>query len=109
MMPPYNHDILEQKVTDFLREYAIDEKSKNNIAPYVAKISLLQNHLYQDLGFKNRSEMGIFMKKYFPILSELKPKEKLWKKFIYDSIDEVAPSCEYCETKESCFACSISA
>jgi nitrogen fixation protein NifQ len=65
------------------------------------------NHLYQDLGFKSRIEMGRYMKKYFPKLAELKPADKLWKKFIYDLIDETAPACVECKDQISCFACRV--
>jgi nitrogen fixation protein NifQ len=99
--------ILEEKVTNFLQKYAKDEYSKNEIAVHVAKISLMPNHLYEDLGFRNRFEMGAFMKKHFPNLSEIKPKDKLWKKFIYDSINEVAPACAKCSDQVNCFTCKI--
>ncbi|MEA3498290.1 MAG: nitrogen fixation protein NifQ [Campylobacterota bacterium] len=97
-------NMLELKVTNFLKQYAKDEYSKNEMAFHVAKISLMQNHLYEDLGFRNRFEMGGFMKKHFPELSKIKPKDKLWKKFIYDSIGEVAPACAKCEDQISCFS-----
>ncbi len=97
--------ILEQKVADFLSDYAVDLYSKEHIAPHIAKISLMQNHLYEDLGFSSRTEMGRYMNENFPILSKIKPKEKLWKKFIYDSINETAPACENCKDQIYCFSC----
>jgi len=100
-------DILEDKVTLFLQRYAKDQKSREEIAPYLAKISLEMNHLYQDLGFTNRLEMAKFMKEHFPILAQRKPSDKLWKKFIYDSIGEVAPACATCKDQISCWACRI--
>jgi nitrogen fixation protein NifQ len=99
--------VLEEKVTNFLQKYAKDEYSKNEMAVHVAKTSLMPNHLFEDLGFRNRFEMGVFMKKHFPELSKMKPKEKLWKKFIYDSIGEVAPACAKCADQVDCFTCKI--
>lgn len=99
--------ILEKKVMLFLEQYAKDEHSRDITASLVARVSLMQNHLYQDLGFKSRVEMGRFMKEHFPKLAELKPKDKLWKKFIYDSIGEVAPACEQCSDQLNCFACKV--
>jgi nitrogen fixation protein NifQ len=99
--------ILEQKVTLFLQSYAKDEFAKNTIAPYVARVSLLENHLYEDLGFNSRVQMGKYMKEHFPRLAEKKPQDKLWKKFIYDSIGEVAPACERCKDQINCFRCQI--
>ncbi|HHS93281.1 MAG TPA: hypothetical protein ENK82_08030, partial [Campylobacterales bacterium] len=45
---------------------------------------------------------------HFPNLAKKKPKNKLWKKFIYDSIGEVAPSCAECRDNIHCFACNSS-
>lgn len=97
--------MLEQKVTSLLQKHARGLYSKEEIAPHVAKISLMKNHLYEDLGMSNRFEMGVFMRKNFPTLAEIKPKNKLWKKFIYDSIGEVAPACATCNDQVNCFAC----
>lgn len=102
-----NNKALEKKVTKFLQSYSIDEHSKNEVAPYLARVSLMMNHLYEDLGFKNRIEMGRFMKTHFPSLAAIKPEDKLWKKFIYDSIDEVAPACATCKDQVNCFTCRM--
>jgi len=105
MSPRINTNIklLEEKVIALLQNYAKDDYSKNEIALHVAKVSLMENHLYQDLGLRNRFEMGRYMKEHFPTLAENKPATKLWKKFIYDSIDEVAPACEHCKDQITCF------
>lgn len=100
-------DILQDKVTLFLQRYAKDKKAKEEVAPYLAKISLEMHHLYEDLGFKNRTEMAKFMKEHFPILVQRKPADKLWKKFIYDSIGEIAPACATCKDQENCWACRV--
>ncbi len=97
--------VLEKKVTKLLQRYAKDRYAKDEIAPYLARVSLMKNHLYQDLGFKNRVQMGKFMKEHFPDLVQVKPKDKLWKKFIYDLIGEVAPACETCSDQINCFTC----
>ncbi len=104
------HDIerMEQKVTELLSVYTINTYSRDYIAPLVAKKSLLANHLYEDLGFKNRIQMGKFMKLHFPRLAANKPKDKLWKKYIYDLVGEVAPACAFCSDSVNCFACKVS-
>lgn len=99
--------ILEQKVKSFLDNFAKDQYVKHTISPHIAKVSLMPNHLYEDLGFKSRVEMGRFMQEHFPKLAIIKPKEKLWKKFIYDSIGEIAPACENCKDQINCFSCSV--
>jgi nitrogen fixation protein NifQ len=101
------NEMLEQKVTELLEHFAKDEYSRIRIAPHVAKVSLEMNHLYEDLGFKNRVEMGRYMQTHFPKLSEMKPKETLWKKYIYDLIGETAPACADCSDQETCFACRV--
>ena len=98
---------LEIKVRELLVKHGKDQYAREEMAPHVARVSLMMNHLFQDLGFKNRFEMGMFMKKYFPTLAEKKPKDKLWKKFIYDSIGEVAPACGECKDQQSCFRCKV--
>ena len=88
---------MERDVMEFLQAYAKNRYSKYVIAPHIAAMSLKPNHLYQDLGFKNRVQMGRYMKCHFPKLAEIKPLDTLWKKFIYDSIGRVAPACFTCQ------------
>ena len=101
------HNRLRHEIESYLKKYAIDDETRYVIAPQTARKSLDMNHLYQDLGFKSRVQMGAFMAKHFPRLAELKPKDKLWKKFLYDAIGEVAPACATCDDQEHCFACLI--
>lgn len=100
-------DVMRLEIENLLKKYAIDDEARYVIAPHIAKVSLEMNHLYQDLGFKNRVEMGQYMKCYFPRLSDMKPKDKLWKKFLYDSIGRIAPACASCNDQEHCFSCLI--
>jgi nitrogen fixation protein NifQ len=101
------NEVLEAKVTNLLQFFAKDNYSKDKIAPHVAKTSLEMNHLYQDLGFKNRLEMGRYMQEHFPKLSQMKPKDSLWKKYLYDLLLETAPACAQCNDQETCFSCKI--
>lgn len=100
-------EMIEREVTLFLQYYAKNSYSKYVIAPHVAAMSLKEHHLYEDLGFKNRVQMGRYMKCHFPKLAEQKPLDKLWKKFIYDSIGKVAPACFTCKDNINCFACAL--
>ncbi len=99
--------IMSNKIENYLKKYAINDEARYVIAPLVAKKSLEMNHLYQDLGFKSRTQMGSFMAQHFPHLAQLKPKDKLWKKFLYDAIGMVAPACATCNDQEHCFTCLI--
>lgn len=101
------HNTMYQGVRKLLVEHAVDNHAKIVLAPKVASTSLLMNHLYEDLGFKSRTEMGKFMKLNFPTLAAQKPKDKLWKKYLYDCIGEVAPACMTCNDQLTCFACQV--
>jgi nitrogen fixation protein NifQ len=101
------YEELEAKVTNLLQHFARDEYTKTKVAPRIAKVSLEMNHLYQDLGFGSRTEMGRYMAEHFPRLSKMKPKETLWKKYLYDLLLETAPACAECDDKETCFSCKI--
>ncbi len=94
-------------VKSLLVAHAIDDHAKNVLAPHVARISLKMNHLYEDLGFHSRSEMGKFMMANFPTLAVHKPKDKLWKKFLYDEVGAVAPACATCNDQITCFSCLL--
>ena len=98
---------LEREVMIFLQSYAKNRYSKYVIAPHIAAMSLQMNHLYEAMGFKNRVQMGKNMKCHFPELAAKKPVDKLWKKFIYDSISRVAPFCFSCKDNSNCFACEL--
>lgn len=94
-------------VKALLVTHAADSYASEVIAPLVAGKSLEMNHLYEDLGMKSRTEMGKFMKKHFPVLADEKPKDKLWKKYLYDSIGKIAPACATCDDQLTCFSCII--
>ncbi len=98
---------MEGEVCVLLKAHASSDFALHTIAPLVAKKSMLMGHLYQDLGFKNRVEMGHFMKTYFPTLAAAKPKDKLWKKFIFDIVGRVAPACYECKESAGCFKCQL--
>ena len=100
-------DTLCREIEDYLKKYAINDEARYVIAPLIAKKSLEMNHLYQVLGCKSRVQMGSFMAQHFPRLAALKPKDKLWKKFLYDAIGKVAPACATCDDQEHCFTCLI--
>jgi len=102
-------ELMRESVEKLLRDHGEDAYSKEILAPLIARKSLEMNHLYEDLGFHSRSEMGRFMMRYFPSLARLKPKDKLWNNlvFIYDCIDATAPACALCDDQVHCFRCNI--
>jgi len=102
------NEIMQEQVRALLQEHAVNLHAKYVLAPWVAYESLKMNHMYEDLGFKSRTQMGKFMMKNFPSLAKQKPKDKLWKKFIYDEIGAVAPACVSCSDQLTCFSCMVS-
>lgn len=99
-------EALSEKIRNFLLQYA-NTREAALLADTVAQKSILLNHLYQDMGFKSRSEMSDFMSRHYPSLADKKPKEIRWKKFLYDCIEETAPACGYCKDIENCFSCEL--
>lgn len=95
-------------VKKLLQEYAVNSHARMILAPFVARKSLEMDHLYEDMGFASRTQMGRFMKKNFPELALQKPKDKLWKKYLYDRINAVAPACASCDDQATCFKCLLS-
>jgi len=100
--------IMEIEVRELLQSYSLNRYVYDVISPWIAYESLKMGHLYEDLGLDSRAEMGKFMKKNFPLLASKKPKDKLWKKFIYDEIGKIAPACATCSDQMSCFRCMVS-
>jgi len=100
--------VMKNKVRVLLQEHAVNEYAKSILAPLVGYESLKMNHMYEDLGFKSRTQMGKFMMKNFPTLAKQKPKDKLWKKFIYDEIGQIATACVSCNDQLTCFSCMVS-
>ncbi|MDO8452974.1 MAG: nitrogen fixation protein NifQ [Sulfurimonas sp.] len=99
------HKKMYDALTQLLASYSVNDFAKKNLAPHVALVSLGMNHLYEDMGFESRTQMGLFMLENFPELAKQKPKEKLWKKFLYEKIDAIAPACANCDDQLTCFRC----
>jgi nitrogen fixation protein NifQ len=70
-----------------------------------------RDHLWQDLGLANRSELSVLMTTAFPTLAALNTGDMKWKKFLYrhycarDGIYVCpAPSCGECADYAKCFS-----
>ena len=101
-------EIMQRDIASLLRHYGVNAYAQTILGKWIAHESLKMNHLYHDLGFKSRTQMGKFMAKNYPLLAKQKPKDKLWKKFLYDKIGKVAPACASCNDQLSCFSCLVS-
>lgn len=83
---------------------------QRQLADIVARRCMRPNHLWQDLGFRNRRELGWMMMRHFETLAERNRADMKWKKFFYRTIcrDEgymlcAAPSCSECDDFDHCF------
>ena len=81
------------------------------LAAVIARRAMRPNHLWQDLGLRNRGELSQLMQRHFAPLAARNAQDMKWKKFLYRMIcrDEgftlcVAPSCSECKDFEVCFS-----
>lgn len=68
------------------------------------------NHLWEDLGLGDRSQLNALMHEHFTSLKTMNQHNMRWKKFFYRMLCERAdimicksPHCEQCEDKPLCF------
>jgi len=97
-------DLLCRSVTD-------GTKFQYQLAHMVARRCMRPNHLWQDLGFRNRRELGWLMTRHFESLAGRNRADMKWKKFFYRTVcrDDgymlcAAPSCAECDDFDNCFA-----
>ena len=83
---------------------------EERLAELMARRCLRPNHLWQDLGLRNRCELSGLMARHFAPLAARNRADMKWKKFFYRTIcrDEgymlcSAPSCAECDDFEVCF------
>lgn len=80
------------------------------LARIIARRCQRPNHLWQDLGLRNRRELSWLMERHFARLSQRNANDMKWKKFLYRVICReegysicTAPSCSECSDFENCF------
>jgi nitrogen fixation protein NifQ len=80
------------------------------LAKLIARRSMRPNHLWQDLGLRNRRELSALMARHFAPLAARNNQDMKWKKFFFRMIcrDEgfrlcAAPSCSECDDFAVCF------
>jgi nitrogen fixation protein NifQ len=81
-----------------------------HLAALIARRAMRPNHLWQDLGLRNRGELSALMRRHFQPLADRNVNDMKWKKFLYRMIcrDEgfrlcTAPSCSECGDFAVCF------
>lgn len=80
------------------------------LAHAVATAAMADNHLWQDMGLRNRAELSWLMRTHFASLEKRNTGDMKWKKFFYRQLCERAgvnvcrsPSCAVCSDYEHCF------
>jgi nitrogen fixation protein NifQ len=80
------------------------------LASILARRAMGEDHLWQDLGLFNRSELNRLLARHFPVLHAGNTKNMRWKKFFYRRLCEIegfslctAPHCSVCVDFASCF------
>lgn len=98
-----------------LRQLLLDHRASGApeeewLAAIVARRSLGANHLWQDLGLFDRTELNTLMQRHFPALKKRNGGDMKWKKFFYRQLCEMdgvaickAPNCEVCADVADCY------
>lgn len=111
--PPFDKERIPEweDVVNLLLEFrAGKDVSEEWIAQIVAAACMGFDHLWQDLGLWNRSELSQLLIGNFPQLANRNTKDMKWKKFLYKQLCERdgtyvcrAPSCDVCADYKVCF------
>ena len=80
------------------------------LARCIATAAMDDNHLWQDLGLRDRRILSTLLYEYFPALAERNIQDMKWKKFFYRQLCErtgivicKAPNCAVCTDHAVCF------
>jgi nitrogen fixation protein NifQ len=80
------------------------------LAGLIARRAQRPNHLWQDLGLRNRGELSALMAQHFAPLARANKSDMKWKKFFFRAICRdaayslcTAPSCSECCDFDNCF------
>ncbi|MFY9657781.1 MAG: nitrogen fixation protein NifQ [Methylocystis sp.] len=98
-------------IRDILLAHVVPGSEKGRwFASMIARRALEPNHLWEDLGLRNRSELTRLMGRHFASLAARNDKNMRWKRFIYRLMCEndgfvmcATPVCTNCADYNSCF------
>jgi len=101
----------ESALRDILWMHSADASPfERLLTAMIARRSLRPNHLWQDLGLGNRSELSKLMRRHFPRLAERNNRDMKWKKFFYRMMCSstgyslcLSPVCSECDDYQTCF------
>jgi nitrogen fixation protein NifQ len=100
-----------QLVRDILLEHLSPQDQQGRLlAAMIARRALEPNHLWEDLGLRNRAELTRLMERRFASLAARNDKNMRWKRFIYRLMCEndgfvmcATPVCTNCADYLTCF------
>lgn len=98
-------------IRDILLAHVVPGSEKGRwFAAMIARRALEPNHLWEDLGLRNRGELTRLMARHFGSLAARNDKNMRWKRFIYRLMCEndgfvmcATPVCTNCADYNSCF------
>lgn len=101
----------EALVADLLRAHLVPADTAGEwLCPLIARRAMRPNHLWQDLGLRDRSELSRMLTRHFPALAAGNTTNMKWKKYFYRRLCEAegfsmcsAPSCAQCSDFDACF------
>ncbi len=101
----------EEQLRLLLETHQADATSETLwLTAMVTRRSMSDNHLWQDLGLLDRSELNRLMNERFPNLASKNISNMKWKKFFYRMLCEMegfslctAPTCSECADFNDCF------
>ncbi|EGX99777.1 nitrogen fixation protein NifQ [Nitrospirillum viridazoti Y2] len=101
----------ELAVRDLLWMYAGGGTDlQRDLAAMIARRCSRPNHLWQDLGLRDRGELSALMRRHFGALADRNRQDMKWKKFLFRMICRAegftlctAPVCTDCDDFDACF------
>ncbi|MER8855145.1 nitrogen fixation protein NifQ [Mesorhizobium australicum] len=104
-------DLEEELLNGLLLAHARHgDPASARFAKIIPRRAMRNDHLWQDLGLFNRTDLGRLLAWHFPTLAAGNTHNMKWKKYFYRKLCEAegfslcsAPSCRECNDVESCF------
>ena len=116
LLPAYGAGALEVKEDEASLRVLLERSStartgdENLLARIIARRCQRPNHLWQDLGLRERGELSELMRRHFRPLARRNAGDMKWKKFLYRAICLdgshqlcTAPTCDECADFATCF------
>jgi nitrogen fixation protein NifQ len=108
--PDHRMDEFDDLVELLLDHRCDDRDETRELAVFIAKACMGDNHLWQDMNLPNRKVLSELMQMRFPTLAARNTGDMKWKKFFYKQLCERAelficksPSCGVCIDYDRCF------